>query len=84
MKTDLKIYTSFVSPLTLPMFIKSDLLPIFIIRNNYRAYCLDFWRCISETADWSVNGEYGFYGLSVSLFIRGFAVAAYDCCYVFF
>ena len=33
MKTDLKIYTSFVSPLTLPMFIKSDLLPIFIIRN---------------------------------------------------
>ena len=33
MKTDLKIYTSFVSPLTLPMFTENGLLPIFIIRN---------------------------------------------------
>lgn len=33
MKTDLRIYTSFVSPLTLPMFIKNELLPIFIVRN---------------------------------------------------
>lgn len=33
MKSDLKIYTSFVSPLTLPEFISKELLPIFIIRN---------------------------------------------------
>lgn len=33
MKSDLKIYTSFVSPLTLPEFISKGLLPIFIIRN---------------------------------------------------
>ena len=33
MKTELKIYTSFVSPLTLKMFTSKGLLPIFIIRN---------------------------------------------------
>lgn len=33
MKTDLKIYTSFVSPLTLKDYIEKEFLPIFIIRN---------------------------------------------------
>lgn len=33
MKSELRIYTSFVSPLTLPQFTASDYLPIFIIRN---------------------------------------------------
>jgi len=33
MKSNLKIYTSFVSPLTLPEYIQKELLPIFIIRN---------------------------------------------------
>jgi len=32
-RSDLKIYTSFVSPTTLREFTKNDLLPIFIIRN---------------------------------------------------
>lgn len=33
MKSELKIYTSFVSPLSLPEFIEKGLLPIFIIRS---------------------------------------------------
>lgn len=33
MKTELKIYTSYVSPLTLDLFTGNGLLPIFIIRN---------------------------------------------------
>lgn len=33
MKSKLKIYTSFVSPLTLHEFMEKDLLPIFIVRN---------------------------------------------------
>lgn len=33
MKSSLKIYTSFVSPVTLDTYIKSGYLPIFIIRN---------------------------------------------------
>ena len=33
MKTELKIYTSYVSPLTLDLFTSKGLLPIFIIRN---------------------------------------------------
>jgi uncharacterized protein YeaO (DUF488 family) len=33
MKTDLKIYTGFVSPVTVPELIKNNYLPIFIIRS---------------------------------------------------
>lgn len=33
MKSSLKIYTSFVSPLTMDVYVKSGYLPIFIIRN---------------------------------------------------
>lgn len=47
MKSDLKISTSFVSPLTLPIFISMDLLPIFIIRNIKTS---DLIGCYSDTS----------------------------------
>ena len=37
MKSNLKIYTSFVSPITMQEYVKKNLLPIFIIRNIFNS-----------------------------------------------
>ena len=43
MKTGLKIYTSFVSPMTLKMVISNNLLPVFILRSIHNSELIGKW-----------------------------------------
>ena len=43
MKTGLRIYTSFVSPVTLRMVISNELLPIFILRSIHNSELIGKW-----------------------------------------